>query len=80
MPKRVIKIGYKKRYRKKAKNLVRIRKNNDQQQILIKHFHKNPNWSKKAITRIAKETGLSETRVYKWNWDYKLKIRFEFQQ
>jgi uncharacterized protein YneF (UPF0154 family) len=43
--------------------------------MLEKYFKKNPNWSQDMIKRISEKTGLKESQVYKWNWDFKSKLR-----
>ena len=37
--------------------------------FLQEEIKKNKKWSKKECKRIAKATGLTETQVYKWNWN-----------
>ncbi|OMJ80413.1 hypothetical protein SteCoe_19315 [Stentor coeruleus] len=53
----------------------RFRKNELQVKVLIQEFDKNPFWSKKLVLELSDKTGLSESQVYKWNWDYRKKIR-----
>lgn len=61
-------------------NRKRFRKNEDQVKVLIQEFDKNPFWGKKLVMELSEKTGLSESQVYKWNWDYRKKIRkFEKQ-
>ena len=55
----------------------RQRKSNDQIQILKDELATNPVWSKQDITELARRTGLSESQVYKWSWDYRKKSRIE---
>jgi len=57
------------------KSRKRFRKNNDQVKFLIQEFDKNPFWTKKLVLDLSSKTGLSESQVYKWNWDYRKKIR-----
>jgi hypothetical protein len=57
------------------KGRKRFRKNDDQVKVLIQEFDKNPFWTKKLVLELSKQTGLSESQVYKWNWDYRKKIR-----
>jgi hypothetical protein len=45
----------------------KIRKTNDQVEVLKQHY--KPNWSKQEIATLAKITGLTELQVYKWSWD-----------
>ena len=40
---------------------------------LMQEFKKDPTWSKETYQRVARETGLSESQVYKWGWDQKNK-------
>ena len=56
-------------------NRKRFRKNDVQVKVLIQEFDKNPLWSKKLVMELSEKTGLSESQVYKWNWDYRKKIR-----
>lgn len=42
--------------------------------VLIREFNKNKNWTRTTIDKIAKETGLKPTQVYKWGWDQKKKL------
>ena len=56
-------------------NRKRFRKNDDQVKILLHEFNENPYWTKEIVTELAEKTGLSEAQVYKWNWDYRKKIR-----
>lgn len=39
----------------------------------MQEFKKDPTWSKDTYQRVARETGLSESQVYKWGWDQKNK-------
>lgn len=57
------------------KSRRRFRKNDDQVKLLVQEFDKNPFWSKKLVLDLSEKTGLSESQVYKWNWDYRKKIR-----
>eukprot|EP00347_Sterkiella_histriomuscorum_P004259 403361133 len=58
--------------RKRQQN--RIRKSEDQIQELIIEFRVNPEWSKEKVTDLSEKTGLSESQVYKWNWDQRKKF------
>lgn len=40
---------------------------------LMQEFEKDPTWGKETYQRVARETGLSESQVYKWGWDQKNK-------
>jgi transposase-like protein len=44
---------------------------------LMQEFLKDPTWSKETYQRVARETGLSESQVYKWGWDQKNKKQDE---
>lgn len=39
----------------------------------MQEFNKEPTWCKETYQRVARETGLSESQVYKWGWDQKNK-------
>lgn len=41
--------------------------------ILKAEYLKNKEWSKELITKISEMTGLTESQIYKWNWDQKKK-------
>ena len=51
----------------------RNRKDPDTMRYLMQEFRKDPSWSKETYQRVARETGLSESQVYKWGWDQKNK-------
>ncbi len=34
----------------------------------------DPEWTKDTCVKVAMQTGLSESQVYKWGWDQKNKI------
>ena len=51
----------------------RIRKNNEQLELLSKFYTENKNWSKKQIKEISQNIGLKENKIYKWLWDQKNK-------
>lgn len=57
------------------KKSKRNRKNYEQVQVLVEEYNMNPCWSKESVSALAEKTGLSETQVYKWGWDYKKKLR-----
>lgn len=57
------------------KKWKRNRKNYEQVQVLVEEYNINPCWSKESVSALAEKTGLSETQVYKWGWDYKKKLR-----
>ena len=68
-------LGYISESKTHKANSKRLRKNEDQINVLIKEFNKNPFWSKKLVAELSSLTDLSESQVYKWNWDYRKKIR-----
>ncbi len=51
----------------------RLRKNNEQLELLSKFYTENKNWSKKQIKEISENIGLKENKIYKWLWDQKNK-------
>lgn len=53
----------------------RNRKNENQVEILKTRFDFNRLWTKKEIKALAEETGLSQSQVYKWRWDYRKKLQ-----
>ena len=55
----------------------RQRKSTDQIQILKEKLHSNPVWTKQDIAYLARRTGLSESQVYKWSWDFRKKTKGE---
>jgi hypothetical protein len=60
-------------------NRKRKRKNTMQLKILKAEYLKNKEWSKDLITKISNMTGLTESQIYKWNWDQKKKEEDEAQ-
>jgi len=58
-----------------SKSMKRLRKNQDQNQILIDEFNVNANWSKDKIVKLAQRVGLKQSQIYKWNWDMQRKLR-----
>ena len=59
-----------------SKNLLkkkRLRKNNEQLELLSKFYNENKNWSKEQIKEISERIGLKENKIYKWLWDQKNK-------
>ena len=59
-----------------SKNVLkkkRLRKNNEQLELLSKFYIENKNWSKKQIKEISETIGLKENKIYKWLWDQKNK-------
>ncbi|CDW89636.1 UNKNOWN [Stylonychia lemnae] len=53
----------------KEQKPLKSRVPDDQLHILMKEYEKSTNWSKQQISNIAKKTGLTYSKVYKWNWD-----------
>jgi len=51
----------------------RLRKNSEQNKILMVEFEKNPNWQKPKIVELQKRLGLKASQIYKWNWDMQRK-------
>ena len=47
----------------------RLRKNEEQNKILLIEFQKNPIWQKTKIVELKNRLGLKESQIYKWNWD-----------
>lgn len=47
----------------------RMLKNKYQENYLKKKFADCPLWTEAEILKIADETGLKPSQVYKWNWD-----------
>ena len=53
----------------------RFRKNEEQVKVLLNEFNKKSYWTKELVSELSKKTGLSESQVYKWNWDYRKRLR-----
>ena len=51
----------------------RLRKNNDQLELLKKFYIENKNWTKSQIKEVSAKIGLKENKVYKWLWDQRNK-------
>lgn len=47
----------------------RLRKNGEQNKILMAEFQKNPVWQKAKIIELQNLLGLKQSQIYKWNWD-----------
>ena len=58
---------------KKLLKKKRLRKNNEQLELLTKFYNDNKNWTKKQIKEISEIVGLKENKIYKWLWDKKNK-------
>ncbi len=58
--------------RKRQQN--RIRKSENQIQVLIVEFKSGTEWTKEKVAYLSAKTGLSESQVYKWNWDQRKKF------
>ena len=43
--------------------------------MLIQAFKKNTDWSKEEVAELSKNSGLTESQVYKWAWDQKKKLQ-----
>mmetsp|Transcript_29132 Transcript_29132/g.52107 ORF Transcript_29132/g.52107 Transcript_29132/m.52107 type:complete len:172 (+) Transcript_29132:105-620(+) len=59
----------------KGASRKRFRKTAAQVKILKTEYNANPAWSKETYAELAARTGLSESQVYKWSWDYRKKLR-----
>lgn len=53
----------------------RKRKSTAQVKVLKREYNINPFWTKEVFVELAAKTGLSESQVYKWSWDYRKKLR-----
>jgi hypothetical protein len=51
----------------------RKRKDQTQLMLLSDQFDSNPHWTKRTLTQLSKDTGLTPGQVYKWGWDQKRK-------
>ena len=51
----------------------RLRKNNDQLELLKEFYLENKNWTKSQIKEVSEKIGLKENKVYKWLWDQRNK-------
>jgi len=47
----------------------RLRKNLEQNKVLMGEFKKNPIWQKAKIIELQQRLGLKQSQIYKWNWD-----------
>mmetsp|Transcript_26864 Transcript_26864/g.35924 ORF Transcript_26864/g.35924 Transcript_26864/m.35924 type:complete len:117 (+) Transcript_26864:1853-2203(+) len=52
----------------------RIRKNTEQNKILLAEFQKNSQWKKSKIVELQERLGLKMSQIYKWNWDMQRKL------
>ena len=52
----------------------RLRKNEEQNKILLNEFQKNHIWQKAKIVELKNRLGLKESQIYKWNWDMQRKL------
>lgn len=52
----------------------RLRKNGEQNKILVGEFKKNPVWQKAKIVELQQRLGLKQSQIYKWNWDMQRKL------
>lgn len=60
-------------YEGKAEEGRRMRKNDDQMDILVAEWARSSKWTYKDKIRIAAQVGLTYHQVAKWNWDYNQK-------
>ena len=49
--------------------------NDNDLDFLEQEYQRNPKWGKKDQLRISMALKTNKTKVYKWNWDKKLKIK-----
>src|SRR5688500_13315314 len=61
--------------RKRQQN--RIRKDEVQINVIIQEIKKDPEWTKEKVSDLSAKTGLSESQVYKWNWDQRKKFEYD---
>lgn len=52
----------------------RIRKNSEQNKILMVEFKTNPVWHKGKILELQQRLGLKACQIYKWKWDMTRKV------
>lgn len=52
----------------------RLRKNGEQNKVLMGEFKKNPIWQKAKIVELQQRLGLKQSQIYKWNWDMQRKL------
>lgn len=52
----------------------RLRKNHEQNKVLVGEFKKNPIWQKAKIIELQQRLGLKQSQIYKWNWDMQRKL------
>ena len=64
----------KKQLRLQPEALPSKRKDKGQVKLLQFHFEKNANWSKELVEELSRNTGLTQSQVYKWNWDQRQRI------
>jgi len=62
----------------KRKMQKRERKNQNQYNLLVKEFAKNPFWTKSQIVHLSQSMGLKENQIYKWNWDMQRKQKAKY--
>ena len=48
--------------------------------MLRAEYQRNPNWSKNRIKELAARLNLNRTKVYKWNWDQRNKMREQLSE
>jgi hypothetical protein len=59
----------------KSETKRRKRKSAAQVKVLKLEYNTNPSWTKDTFLELAAKTGLTESQVYKWSWDYRKKLR-----
>ena len=52
----------------------RNRKSPRKMKFMMDALQNDPEWTKDTCVKVAMQTGLSESQVYKWGWDQKNKI------
>eukprot|EP00347_Sterkiella_histriomuscorum_P017066 403350792 len=57
---------------RKRRQESRIQKPKEVLKYLQSEFEKNHHWSKEEISKISQRTNLTQSQVYKWNWDQKI--------
>jgi len=74
-PKRIVKK--KKKARRVHKN--RIRKSENQIKHLLTAFRKSIIWDRDAVNHLTELCDLSESQIYKWNWDQRKKLGYQIE-
>eukprot|EP00347_Sterkiella_histriomuscorum_P008730 403343971 len=76
--KRILSLMNPRRLKRSAQDCMM--KTEEQLKYLQSEFSKNPFWDKQKMTQISQLTGLSETKIYKWNWDRLEQQRYDIQR